>query len=325
MKTITVSCPQAGDCIDKELTTDYFKALEQDNRCITWNWNGNYTNTQHNIQLRFKIEDTKYKDEAAVAYIHDHRESPITSSRTIPISQSFDTEITIKKTIKKRMQRASPNSCVEEYHNNTRTIFPGRYTVANCLDSYVCKESLKQCGDAFDYCKDYIPVDLYDRYFNHSQTQGDVFTCFNAGFAKGSFYPENSRISCPPPCTNTVYETQSSVTSPGHMTVALKYAERNAYEFQEEKQIYTWEDFVAGIGGMIGLFCGFSILSLAELFVYLGLKVANVGNLISKKKEIPKGENIKGDIKQETQSVKTQSSVEKDCHVNEGFQNFVCS
>ena len=57
------------------------------------------------------------------------------------------------------------------------------------------------------------------------------------------------------------------------MVVTLRYAERNVYEYEEEKVIYTWVDFVAGIGGMIGLFCGFSILSIAELIVYLGLKV----------------------------------------------------
>ena len=54
--------------------------------------------------------------------------------------------------------------------------------------------------------------------------------------------------------------------------VTLMYSERNIYEYQEEKEVYTWEDFIAGIGGMIGLFCGFSILSIAELFVYIGLK-----------------------------------------------------
>ena len=35
------------------------------------------------------------------------------------------------------------------------------------------------------------------------------------------------------------------------MVVTLRYAERNVYENHEEKQIYTCEDFVAGIGGMI--------------------------------------------------------------------------
>jgi len=51
----------------------------------------------------------------------------------------------------------------------------------------------------------------------------------------------------------------------------MAYKERNVYEYEEEKTVYTWEDFIAGIGGMIGLFCGFSILSLAELIVYIGL------------------------------------------------------
>ena len=71
------------------------------------------------------------------------------------------------------------------------------------------------------------------------------------------------------------------------MIVTLKYAERNVYEFQEHKQIYRWEDFIAGIGGIIG-FCGFLILSLAELFIYFSLKVATIRNLVSKKTKMPK-------------------------------------
>ena len=278
-KTITVYCPTAGDCVEKDLNTDYFKVFEQDDRCITWNWNGNFRNTQHNIELKFSIDDPTFKENAAVAFIHDHRESPITSAKTIPISQSFDTEITIEKTVKQRMKRDSPDSCVDQYYNNSRIIFPGRYTVANCLDSHVCVESLKQCGDVFDFCKDYIPGKLYEKYFNPNQTRSVIYECFQTGFEKGLFYPADSRTSCPPPCSNTKYTTETIVTSPGQMIVTLKYAERNVYEYHEENQIYTWEDFVAGIGGMIGLFCGFSILSLAELLVYLGLKVVNIRNL----------------------------------------------
>ena len=73
------------------------------------------------------------------------------------------------------------------------------------------------------------------------------------------------------------------------MIVTLKYAERNVYEFQEQKQIYRWEDLIAGIGGMIG-FCWFLILSLAEIFIYFSLKVTTIRNLVSKKTKMPKGE-----------------------------------
>ena len=185
---------------------------------------------------------------------------------------------------------------------------------------------MKQCGAAFDYCKDYIPDGYFEIYYNYSQTTlGNVFDCFQTGFEKGSFYPKDSRISCPPPCTNTVYKTQTSVSSPGDMIVTLKYAERNVYKFQEERQIYTWEDFVAGIGGMIGLFCGFSILSLAELFVYLGLKVAFIRNLVSKKNRTPGSDDTKQEIEKKKRSKSVITNHTSDEEVEMGYQNFVCS
>ena len=81
-----------------------------------------------------------------------------------------------------RMKRNSPKSCMDQYYNNSRVIFPGRYTVANPLDSHVCVESLKQCGDVFDFCENYISNNLYDRYWNPNKTQGGIFGRFLTRF-----------------------------------------------------------------------------------------------------------------------------------------------
>ena len=337
--SISVECPDSGDCMGKDLNTYNFRVLDEDDRCITWNYKGTFANAQHVNELRLKIEDPAYKDKATIAFIHDYRESPISTPNAIPIAQSFDTEITIKKTVKRRLQRDPPNSCEEQYHDNRRMIFPGRYTVAGCLDSYVCVESLKRCGDVFDYCRNYIPGEIYQEHFRANLTYGDVIECYKVGFEQGLFYPSDSRQSCPPPCESVEYSTQTSVTSPGKMVVSFRFAERNVYEFQEEKQIYTWEDFVSGIGGMIGLFCGFSILSLAELFVYLGLKMMNIRNCCSGKKlSKKKKKKTDGEEKPQITQIKVEQFqrepqkqdlfLEKktfEADEEMGFQNFVCS
>ena len=60
---------------------------------------------------------------------------------------------------------------------------------------------------------------------------------------------------------------------------------------RQEKALFTLEDLLGIVGGTIGLFCGFSILSLFEIMIYVGIKmIQRQGD----KGEEKKDNNIKG-------------------------------
>ena len=273
IETFIFNCPNKGNCLNKEIDEEYFTPSPASLKCVTWNWNGQFHNAKNRVDLSLSIEDPTYQSQSVVAYVHDHRESPLSYEFNIPLSPLQDTLLIFQKSVKKRMQRSPPNDCESTYYNNSRNIFPGRYTVEACLDTYTCIETLKVCGETLNFCRDYMPAELLEQYWKANETLVNVHRCLKEGFDKGLFTADHN--SCHAPCENTQYYTTSIVApamSSDSFKVSMAFKERNVYEFEEEKTIYTWEDFIAGIGGMIGLFCGFSILSLAELVVYIGLK-----------------------------------------------------
>jgi len=276
--TFEVGCPleieRDGSCLNKDISEDNFTPFDENKKCITWNWQGKLHNINNRYNFQFAIVNLKYKDKKSViAYVHDHRESPLLHGFAIPLSPKQDTQLIFQKTVKKRINRSAPHNCESKYYNNSRNIFPGRYTVESCLDTYMCIEALKMCGETFDYCRDFVPEKILDTYWRNNQTRLNVYRCLNNGFGNGSFVGSSSH--CVSPCENVKYFT-STMATPGNFKVSMMFKEKNVYQYEEEQTVYTWEDFIAGIGGMIGLFCGFSILSLAELIVFLVLACASM-------------------------------------------------
>ncbi|XP_066929171.1 acid-sensing ion channel 4-like [Clytia hemisphaerica] len=273
-KYFTVSCSfdsRSSECNSKDMIKKYFKLAHEDNQCLTWNYNGTFANAKNRVELTFEILEEHDTNKPYVVYIHDHEESPLTMDDWIPISTAFDTQIILKKTIQNRQQRPPPNSCENQYYNNSKNIFPGRYTVEACQETFTCKEALKLCGEVLDYCEGYLPHDLIEEHWIANSSLSEIQQCMLDNFEDGVFFAPTGH--CIPPCKATYYGFQTIISSPGYNILALKYSDRNTYQLREEKLVYTWEDFLSGTGGMIGLFCGFSILSLAELLVYLVLKL----------------------------------------------------
>eukprot|EP00111_Clytia_hemisphaerica_P024671 TCONS_00072711-protein len=317
LQTFFVNCPWKGVCLNKDMVQKNFKPLVENELCLTWNPDGEFYNLKNRLELNVKINHNDYrgKGKGFVAYVHHHTESPISSERKIPLSDTLNTEISFKKIVKVRKKRGNPQSCEDNYYNNSKNIFPGRYTVEACLDSYTCIQSLMLCGDSMDFCKDYLPTQLLEKYWMNT-TYEEVYSCMRKSYNEGLFYADGAV--CLPPCQETQYQVSSTVSAPGTSLVTLMYPERNIYEYQEEKEVYTWEDFIAGIGGMVGLFCGFSILSIAELFVYIGLKcvfkcrgTANQGT----DGNVEAGDTIKG----------RQSAMKNELGSNKGHTNPVFS
>jgi len=267
--TFSFRCAYKKSCLNRQISSEFFSTVSESHNCMRWNWKGNFYNAKNRIDLSLYISDPVYRYRTVIAYVHHHQESPISYEFTIPLSSQQTTQLILQKTVKKRMQRSPPNHCEETYYNNSKNIFPGRYTVEACMDSYLCIETLKRCGETLDFCREYVPTSLLEKHWRFNQTFKQVYECLYDGYRRGLFDADQKY--CVSPCESVKYFTTSLVT-PGPSLLSLMFRERNVYELEEDRQIYTWEDFVAGIGGMIGLFCGFSILSMAELFVFIGLK-----------------------------------------------------
>ena len=269
--TFAIGCPiKSNGCVlDYLLPPEkYFQPLNNSFECVTWNYDGNFSNLKNRMELSLSEDKNFFRGENVVVYVHDHRESPFSVERYFPLNSKSDTQIFIRKSLRKRIKRHPPNDCEDVYYSNKKNIFPGRYTIEACMDTFTCIQSLIECGEVLDFCRLHIPVDLLDRYWKVNQSIVEVHRCMYLGFKKGLFNTNGTE--CLTPCEKEFYPI-SFVTIPGDMKISLFFEERNVFEYSEEKFVYLWHDVVAGVGGLIGLFCGLSILSIIEVFTYLWL------------------------------------------------------
>ncbi|XP_014277462.1 pickpocket protein 28 isoform X2 [Halyomorpha halys] len=113
---------------------------------------------------------------------------------------------------------------------------------------------------------------------------------------------------CLPACTSTVYNAESSQADYEFLSVVSVYGD-NVTEYAEyeasrtsiffkdvqfttsrRNELYGIVDFLANCGGLLGLFCGVSILSFVELLYYATLRLW--GNLRAFKKAKKKNEEV---------------------------------
>ena len=186
IETFYIHCKYKGVCLNKDMKAKNFKPLVENGLCLTWNPDGEFYNMKNRFEMNVKISHKDYRDKGLgfVAYVHHHTESPISSERKICLSETLNTEISFKKIVKARKKRGNPQSCEDNYYNNSKNIFPGRYTVEACLDSYTCIQSLKRCGDSMDFCKDYLPKQLLEKYWRN-KTYKEVYNCMKKKLQRG--------------------------------------------------------------------------------------------------------------------------------------------
>ena len=264
-------CPVRGNCNIDYLISEYFAVSESSpNDCLVWNYNGNFNNTNNVVDL---VVD-RLKNTLFYLYIHNHDEDPVHIQRPISVSTKMNTEIYFEKKVWTKLKRDPPNDCVSKIYNNSKNIFPGKYTRESCVDSFKCMKALEKCGDVLDMCKFVVPKDALEKYWKN-ESLSDKNGCLREGYLSKMF--DATIEDCPELCENTKYTVTSSNYArndeSSDFVLSFSYKEKNKYESEVEKEVYSWEDFVSGIGGMIGLFCGFSILSIAELIVCIGLKI----------------------------------------------------
>lgn len=71
---------------------------------------------------------------------------------------------------------------------------------------------------------------------------------------------------------NSNWETYSFI-SRKHMSHFQIYFRKNQYITMDRNELFGITDFLANFGGLLGLFIGFSLLSLKELLYYFSLRI----------------------------------------------------
>ncbi|KAJ3646063.1 hypothetical protein Zmor_023709 [Zophobas morio] len=150
----------------------------------------------------------------------------------------------------------------------------------DCVNFYMPKENAtKICGKESSTCVKVAEtiLQLGEEYSKFYQPKSDN---------------EFETCDCLPICTDLSYDVQTSQTNwdwkesfamvPGmehfnkekvHLSSLTVYFRFNHFITSERQELYGPTDFVANFGGLLGLFTGFSILSLMEIIYFLTLRI----------------------------------------------------
>lgn len=273
----TVQCQARGICqYFKTFDKKYFKIDPQFPECLIWNYNGDFYNDENRLDLEISINSSisrdiydKDKDDIRVYVNHKSLYTPLQYNYlTTSMYQHF--QLSFKKVMVKRLPSPYTSKCVTSSPQN---IFPGDYSLEHCMASKRCLGSFKKCGGSYDFCDLFIPKEFRQKY-KQRKNISDMHRCL-----QDSYYDNRRVTDCDLPCDETVFEIYGSSyhfkedPNNSRFKLSMRFEEPYTFRMETEEELYSWGDLLGGVGGNVGLFCGFSMLSLVEILSFVVLRL----------------------------------------------------
>ncbi|KAF2886730.1 hypothetical protein ILUMI_19443, partial [Ignelater luminosus] len=191
----------------------------------------------------------------------------------------------------------SPNSRHCYFANERQLKYFKIYTQRNCEVECLTNYTLKQCGcvsyhmphdEATEICGTGSTTCIYQSEVAMlaREIEADI-----ERFESEDYSDDTDRCNCLPSCTSVSYNAESSQADfnwqrvfmaykanfsefPGvQMTRVTIFFKEQQFITSERNELYGPVDFLANCGGLLGLFIGFSFLSVMEIFYFLTLRL----------------------------------------------------
>lgn len=252
--------------------SDYLRTMYHFNHsCFTWNYAGNLSDVYSHVELHIDFEAPHWlnQTEKIIALPHDPKVHEVDITKKVIIEPNKAYEIKLDKTLIKRLPSPYQSHCTDDKGED---IFPGRYTRRSCIESHNFLEIYKICGQTLDYVDQFIPDHFREKYAKNSTISEAIGCIFGQG-EKGT----QKTNECQFPCNDydlSVIHSFNERTDPkfkARYQVKIQYQKVDTYQTMEEKALYTWDQMLSEMGGLIGLIIGASVISVVEIFVYFFL------------------------------------------------------
>ncbi|XP_057309985.1 amiloride-sensitive sodium channel subunit alpha-like [Hydractinia symbiolongicarpus] len=261
------SCPRTSRCTYEDINRKFFKTSNNvRGSCVTWNPNGTYYNDEAEIDLVVAVLNSKFDSQFQhiEIIIHDKGHDGVFVEKSIRLTPGMNIDIYITKKIIKRLETTYSTKCVK---SNSRNIFPGKYSINNCVESHKCIKIYKQCGDIYDHCRKYIPHKIVQQYLRPNITVENVTECLKAS---------NKSVdisNCARPCEETIYDatalSKRSSAVRAQARVSLKYKDKYTYRIEREVVSKTFFDVLSKISGLVAFLVGASVIFVFEFLAYI--------------------------------------------------------
>ena len=161
--------------------------------------------------------------------------------------------------------------------------FSEKYSQQSCIQSCFLREMFDNCGTVIDRWQPFLTQEMQGRIRLNNSTSRCITHHLNHFFA----YKIPAQCDCPAACDEVEFENKylftdkrpsslpkSSAQDGYNLIVDLLVRFRSLEEVtSREIATYTFFDFLAEFGGIVGILVGMSIISVIELLVYFMLQV----------------------------------------------------
>ena len=188
----------------------------------------------------------------------------------------------IHKRIFTRLQKPYPSNCTRG--SSTENVFDGEYSLNKCRDTCTLLYQMEHCNTTIDQWKRHVTnkTKLLKKPINECNVTGNgeqkdlcerktreclynsLMNPLPVGYCK-----------CPQSCSEVMIDT-SITTMESDNATKLVLSVSNTVTRITEVPVYPANKFVTDIGGWLGLFSGMSVLSVAEIIIFMALSLVGV-------------------------------------------------
>ena len=231
--------------------------------------------------------------DAVEVIIQHHSEYPFIDSGSVLVPTGHLSQIQIQKQEIERLQSPYPSNCT--FSNEQKLIYPGEYTMTNCLESCYAIKSAEICNGVEFYANAFLPKEkkkpllktneglkcLDELYYNLSQSGFSECNC-NLPCLQTRFQKFVSYSKWPSTADLPLYKEEfsralnlnsSKITDDfvrsNFIKLTIFFADMTYKVLREEKK-YSFEGLVSDIGGQMGIWIGASVFSIIELLYIIG-------------------------------------------------------
>ena len=175
-----------------------------------------------------------------------------------------------KKIVTKRLPRPFPSNCTSS--SSIENFLSVNYSRESCIQSCFLKEMLENCGTVIDRWKPLITTQMK----NNAKKNINVTACLSHYLLQFLQYEIPEKCDCDIACETVAFES--------NIITSIAYSKDNATDIsvhfrsmQEISEVeipeYTFFDYLAEIGGLVGILVGLSVISILEVLVYFVLHI----------------------------------------------------
>ena len=169
-----------------------------------------------------------------------------------------------------RLQKPFPSNCSDGA--GIENFFSLQYSQQSCVQSCFLREMFDNCGTVIDRWQPRLTTEMKGK----EQQLLNASSCLSYHLTRFIKYLIPHRCNCPVACREIEYEseiiTQSRTVPNRGIELSVHFSSMEEVTIEEIPD-YTFYDYLAEMGGLVGILVGMSVISIIEVLLYLILNL----------------------------------------------------